>query len=48
MTGDKIGVEMRQENMLDLKLMLRRKGQILVYVALRIHNGCSASLFISD
>ena len=44
MPGDKIGVEMRQEYVLDLERVLGGKRNVLVGVALRVNDGCRACL----
>ncbi len=48
MPGDEIGVKMRQENVLDLELVLGGKGNVLVGVALRVNNGRRACRFVSN
>ena len=44
MPGDKIGVEMRQEYVLDLERVLGGKRNVLVRVPLRVNDGCRACL----
>ena len=48
MPGDKIGVEMRQEYVLDLEYVFGGKRNVLVRVTLRVNDGCRACLFVSD
>ena len=48
MSRDKIGMQMCQENMLDLQVMIGGKGQVLRYVALRVDNGGGSCGFITD
>ena len=48
MPGNEIGVEMRQEYVLDLERVLGGKGDVLVGVALRVNDGCRARLLVSD
>jgi hypothetical protein len=48
MSSDEIGVEMRQEYVLDLKSVLGGKRDVLVRVALRINDGCRAGLLVSN
>ena len=48
MPGDEIGVEMRQEYVLDLERVLGGKGNVLVRVALRVNDGCRACLLVSN
>ena len=49
MTGDEIGVEVREEDVDDAKVVIRRKRQILVDVTLRVdHSGCSAFFVGND
>jgi hypothetical protein len=43
-----IGVEMRQEYVLDLKSVLGGKRDVLVRVALRIRDGCRAGPLVSN
>ena len=44
MPGDKIGVEMRQEYVLDLERVLGGKRNVLIRVPLRVNDGCRARL----
>ena len=44
MPGDEIGVEMRQEYVLDLERVLGGKRDVLVGVPLRVNDGCRACL----
>jgi len=48
MPGDEIGVEMRQEYMLDFEGVLGGKGKVLVRVTLRVNDGCRACLLVSN
>ncbi len=48
MPGDEIGVEMREEYVLDLERVLGGKGDVLVGVALRVNDGCRACRLVSD
>ena len=48
MPGDKIGVEMRQEYVLDLERVLGGKGNVLIRVPLRVNDGRRACLLVSD
>ena len=48
MPGDKVGVEMRQEYVLDLERVLGGKGNILVRVPLRVNDGGRACLLVSN
>ena len=48
MPGDKIGVEMRQEHVLDLEAVLGGKRDVLVDVALRVNDGCRACRLVSN
>jgi hypothetical protein len=48
MSGDKIGVEMRQEYVPDFESVLGSKGNVLVYVPLRVNNSGGACLLISN
>src|SRR5262249_28062508 len=47
-TGDEVGVEVRQEHMLDLKPVLGGERQVLIDVALRIDDGRDLRLLVSD
>src|SRR5205085_5369929 len=47
-SGDEIGMKMRQEYVLDLQPMLGGEGHVLVDVALRINDDASTRCFISD
>jgi hypothetical protein len=48
MPGDEIGVEMRQEYVLDLERVLGGKRNVLVRVPLRVNDGCRACLLVSN
>jgi len=48
MPGDKIGVEMRQEYVLDLERVFGGKRNVLVRVTLRVNDGCRACLLASN
>jgi hypothetical protein len=48
MPGDKIGVEMSQEYVLDLERVLSGKGNVLIDVPLRVNDGCRACLLVSN
>jgi hypothetical protein len=48
MSSNEIGVEMRQEYVLDLKGVLGGKRDVLVRVALRINDGRRAGLLVSN
>ena len=45
---DEVSVEMRQKYMIDLKMVLRREGEVLLDVALRIDDRCSMGFFVAD
>jgi hypothetical protein len=46
MPGDKIGVEVRREYVLDLERVLGGKGNVLVRVPLRVNDGRRACLLV--
>lgn len=48
MSGDEVGVEMREEYMLDLEIVLGRELDIAANVALRIDDGSVVGLLVSD
>ena len=48
MPGDEIGVEMGQEYVLDLQGMLRREGNIVIRVALRVDDDGGTGLLVAD
>jgi len=48
MPGDKISVEMRQEDVLNLEGMFGGKRDVLVRITLRVHDGRRAGLLVSD
>src|SRR5579862_2757569 len=48
MSGDKIGVEVSQEYVLDLERVFSGQGNVLVCVALRINYHCRAARLVSD
>jgi hypothetical protein len=48
MPGDKIGMKMRQEYVLDRESVLGGKRYVLVYVALRVNNGSRARRLVSN
>ena len=48
MPGDKIGVEMRQEYVLDLERVFGGKRNVLVGVALRVNDGRRACRLVSN
>ena len=47
-TGDEVGVEMRQQHVLDAQPALGRKGDVLIDVPLRIHDGRDAGGLVAD
>jgi hypothetical protein len=48
MSGNKVGVEMRQEDVPDGEPVLRGQFEVLIRIALRVDNGCRAGRFVSD
>ena len=48
MSSNEIGMEMRQEYVLDLKSVLGSKRDVLVRVALRVNDGCRTGLLVSN
>ena len=48
MSGDEIGVKMRQEYMFDLECVLAGKCNVLVYVTLWVDDNGRARRFVSD
>ena len=48
MTGDEVGVEMRQKYVLDRQAMLAGDGEVLLDVALRIDDGGGFCVFVAD
>src|ERR1017187_758697 len=48
MPGDKIGVEVRREYVLDLERVLGGKGNVLVRVPLRVNDGSRACRLVSN
>jgi hypothetical protein len=48
MPGDKIGVEMRQEYVLDLEPVLCGKRHVLVDVPLRVNDDCRTRMLIAN
>ena len=48
MSRDEIGVEVRQEYVLDLERVVGREGDVLIRVALRVDDGCCAGLLVAD
>ena len=48
MTGDEIGMEMREDDMLDLQMMLGGESNVLIDVALGIDNSGDGGLRIAD
>ena len=48
MSRDEIGVEMRQEYVLDLEPVLGGEGDVLIRVPLRVDDGCCAGFLVAD
>jgi len=47
-TGDEIGVEVREEDVCDAKVVIRGERQILIDVALRVDNGGGTALLVGN
>ena len=48
MAGDEVGVEMGEEDVLDLEFVFGGEGEVLIDVALRIDDGGFAGWFVAD
>ena len=48
MAGDKVGVEMGEEDVLDLQVVFVSEGEVAVDIALGIDDGSGAGLFVTD
>ncbi len=48
MSGDEVGVKVREEDVRDPQVVLGREGEILIDVALRIDHGCRARAGVAD
>ena len=48
MTGDEVGVKVRQDDVADREAALRGKRQVLIHVTLRIDHGSRAGLLVAD
>ncbi len=48
MPGDKIGVKVSEEYVLDGEAVFRGKSDVVIRVALRVNDGCRAGRFVPD